>query len=73
MPARGGAAPPPFGYDAELARYYPLFRRLRDEGGWNGLKFQMGVPTGLGLGFVIANPEDRMRYRGRSTRSSPAR
>ncbi|HVG06944.1 MAG TPA: hypothetical protein VNM67_04510 [Thermoanaerobaculia bacterium] len=53
-----------FGYDAELARYYPIFRRLREEGGWNGLKFQMGVPTGLGLGFVIANPEDRMRYQG---------
>lgn len=53
-----------FGYDAELARYYPLFRRLRDEGGWNGLRFQMGVPTGLGLGFVIPNPEDRMRYLG---------
>lgn len=53
-----------FGYDAELARYYPIFRRLREEGGWNGLKFQMGVPTGLGLGFAIANPQDRMRYTG---------
>lgn len=53
-----------FGYDAELARYYPIFRRLRDEGGWNGLKFQMGVPTGLGLGFVIPDPQDRMRYLG---------
>ena len=53
-----------FGYDKEVARYYPLFRRLRDEGGWNGLRFQMGVPTGLGLGFVIANPEHRMGYLG---------
>ncbi|HET9227638.1 MAG TPA: hypothetical protein VFR31_13280 [Thermoanaerobaculia bacterium] len=53
-----------FGYDKEVARYYPLFRRLRDEGGWNGLKFQMGVPTGLGLGFVIPDPEIRMRYLG---------
>lgn len=53
-----------FGYDKELARYYPLFRRLRDEGGWNGIRFQMGVPTGLGLGFAIANPEHRMRYTG---------
>jgi hypothetical protein len=53
-----------FGYDKELARYYPVFRRLREEGGWNGLKFQMGVPTGLGLGFAIANPENRMRYQG---------
>ncbi len=51
-----------FGYDAELARYYPVFCRLREEGGWNGLKFQMGVPTGLGFGFVLPNPEDRMRF-----------
>lgn len=53
-----------FGYHAELARYYPIFRRLREEGGWNGLRFQMGVPTGLGLGFAIANPEHRMSYTG---------
>lgn len=52
-----------FGYDQEVARYYPLFRRLRDERGLTGLRFQMGIPTGLALGFVMPNPADRMRFR----------
>jgi hypothetical protein len=51
-----------FGYDTEVDRYYPIFRRLRDEKGFNGLRFQMGVPTGLALGFAFPNPRDRMRF-----------
>lgn len=52
-----------FGYDKEVARYYPIFRRLRAERGLSGIKFQMGIPTGLALGFVLPNPADRMRFR----------
>jgi hypothetical protein len=41
---------------------YPIFQRLRDERGLAGLKFQVGVPTGLGITFSMMSPLDALRY-----------
>ena len=41
---------------------YPIFKRLRQEHGLPDLKFQIGLPTGLGCAFPIMNPIDALRY-----------
>jgi hypothetical protein len=52
-----------FGYDKYFHSSYATFKKLRAERGLNALKFQMGVPTGAGLGFAFATPEEGLRYR----------
>jgi hypothetical protein len=44
-----------FGYDAWMRRSWAVFRRLREEYGLPGLRFQLGVPTGFAMGFAFAN------------------
>jgi hypothetical protein len=51
-----------FGYDDYFKRSYPIFKQLRTEKGMPHLKFQVGVPTGLGISFSMMNPLDALRY-----------
>jgi hypothetical protein len=53
-----------FGYDEYFVEDYRIFRRLRAERGLERIKFQLGIPTGTGLGFAFPDPADRMRFRG---------
>jgi hypothetical protein len=53
-----------FGYDAWMRRSWALFRRLREEYGLPGLRFQLGVPTGFAMGFAFASKLDWIRYTG---------
>ena len=50
------------GYDTYFHRSYPLFTELRREYGLDGIKFQMGVPTGFAMGFAFASQLDWLRY-----------
>lgn len=51
-----------FGYHDFFNASYPIFKRLREERGLSDLKFQVGVPTGLGVTFSMMNPLDAFRY-----------
>ncbi len=51
-----------FGYDEYFKRSYPIFQKLKAEKGMPDLKFQVGVPTGLGISFSMMNPIDALRY-----------
>jgi hypothetical protein len=51
-----------FGYDEYARRSYAIFDRLRHDRGFDGLQFQMGVPTGFAMGFAFSNPIDWIRY-----------
>jgi hypothetical protein len=53
-----------FGYDLWVRKSYPVFRRLREEYGLPGLRFQLGVPTGFAMGFAFASKLDWIRYTG---------
>ena len=57
-----------FGW-AEAARgSYPEFVRLREEFGLDDLKFQVGLPTGLGSTFAMMSPPNALRYAGAFSR-----
>ncbi len=43
---------------------YPIFKKLREEHGQPDLKFQVGLPTGLGMTFGMMNPITALRYAG---------
>ncbi len=51
-----------FGYDDYFKHSYPIFQKLRQEKGLPDLKFQVGIPTGLGISFSMMNPIDALRY-----------
>ena len=51
-----------FGYDEFFKRSYPEFLKLRREHNLADLRFQMGVPTGLGIAFTAMRPLDALRY-----------
>lgn len=53
-----------FGYDTHFRRNYPVFQSLRRERGLDHVKFQLGVPTGLALGFAFSSPITHVRYTG---------
>jgi hypothetical protein len=54
-----------FRYDTYFEQHYPTFKRLRAERGLEGkVKYQVGVPTGLGIGFGMMNPLTAIRYAG---------
>ncbi|MFN2112817.1 MAG: hypothetical protein ACK2TT_06840 [Anaerolineales bacterium] len=42
--------------------YYPVFKKLRKEYNLPELKFQVGIPTGLGGTFPAMKPLDSLRY-----------
>lgn len=50
------------GYDTYFKESYAIFQRLREEKGLKDLKFQVGVPTGLGITFSMMSPMDALRY-----------
>ena len=50
------------GYDRFFERSYPLFQQLRREYDQPHLKFQLGIPTGLAMGFAFASKLDWLRY-----------
>ena len=41
---------------------YPIFKRLREERGMTDLKFQVGLPTGMGSTFGLMGPINGLRY-----------
>ena len=53
-----------FGYDEFFKSSYPIFQRERSARGLNGLKFQLGIPTGSALGFAFPTPQDAAPYLG---------
>lgn len=52
------------GYDRFFERSYPLFTELRRAYDQPHLKFQLGIPTGLAMGFAFASKLDWLRYTG---------
>ena len=51
-----------FGYDRYFRKSYPRFKALASEHGRGDLTFQVGIPTGLAMGFAFASPLDWLRY-----------
>lgn len=51
-----------FGWRDFARESYPIFRQLRDEAGLPDLKFQVGLPTALGVTFGMLSPVNAMRY-----------
>ncbi len=43
---------------------FSAFRGLREERGLDALRFQVGLPTGLGMTFSMMRPLDAVRYSG---------
>lgn len=43
-------------------RSYPIFKRLRQELEMPDLKFQVGLPTGMGITFGMMSPINALRY-----------
>lgn len=41
---------------------YPAFKKLKKDKGSKDLKFQVGLPTGLGIAFAMMNPLNALRY-----------
>ncbi len=41
---------------------YPIYRKLKKEKKLEYLKFQVGLPTGLGITFVVLGPINGLRY-----------
>ena len=41
---------------------YPIFKRLREQRGMTNLKFQVGLPTGMGSTFGLMGPINGLRY-----------
>ncbi|MCH5586002.1 hypothetical protein MK805_13730 [Shimazuella sp. AN120528] len=51
-----------FGYLDYFKQSYPIFQQLRTEYGLSGLKFQVGIPTGLALSLIMLRPLQAFRY-----------
>jgi len=51
-----------FGYLDYFKASYPIFQRLREDHNRPDLKFQVGVPTGLGITISMMPPLDAIRY-----------
>jgi hypothetical protein len=51
-----------FGYLDYFKASYPIFQRLRNSHNRPDLKFQVGVPTGLGITISMMPPLDALRY-----------
>ena len=41
---------------------YPIYQKLKKERGQENLKFQVGLPTGLGITFVVLGPINGLRF-----------
>lgn len=41
---------------------YPIYKKIKKERGLNDLKFQVGLPTGLGITMVVLGPLYGLRY-----------
>ncbi len=57
-----------FGWAEAAKGSYPTFVQLRDEFGLDDLKFQVGLPTGLGSTFAMMAPLNAVRYAGAFSR-----
>ena len=57
-----------FGWAAAARQSYPEFVRLRREAGLDDLRFQVGLPTGLGATFGMMSPPAALRYAGAFSR-----
>lgn len=53
-----------FGYLEFFRESYPIFKRLREEFNQPNTVFQVGIPTGLAIGFLSMKPPMALRYRG---------
>lgn len=51
-----------FGWNDAARSSYPIFQRLRTEAGTPHLKFQVGLPTGIGAAFGMLSPPNALRY-----------
>lgn len=51
-----------FGWDEAARSSYPLFQQLRKDTDRPDLKFQVGLPTGIGAAFGILSPPMALRY-----------
>lgn len=51
-----------FGWNDAARSSYPLFKKVRDDAGRPDLRFQVGLPTGIGAAFGILGPVNAMRY-----------
>ena len=51
-----------FGWNDAARSSYPLFQQLRQDAGRSELKFQVGLPTGVGAAFGILSPPNALRY-----------
>lgn len=49
-------------YHEYFYKSYPIFQRLRKKYGYENLKFQLGIPTGLTLSIFILEPENAIAY-----------
>jgi len=47
---------------------YPIFKRLEKERDLDGLRFQVGLPTGIGMTFGMMSPPNALRYAGAFSR-----
>ncbi len=52
-----------FGYLEFFRSSYPTFKRLREEYNQPNMVFQVGIPTGLAIGFLSMKPPMALRYR----------
>ncbi len=57
-----------FGWASAAEQSYPEFLRLRSKAGLVGLRFQVGLPTGLGATFGMMAPPTALRYAGAFSR-----
>lgn len=51
-----------FRYHEYFQTSYPVFQKLRQRTGLNEVKFQVGIPTGLGITFCMLSPINAFRY-----------
>ncbi|MCH9680557.1 MAG: hypothetical protein K0V04_03915 [Deltaproteobacteria bacterium] len=51
-----------FGWLDAFRSSYPVFKRLRERKNLPALKFQVGLPTGMGVTFAMMSPVNAMRY-----------
>lgn len=53
-----------FGWNDAARSSYPLFKQVRDDADRPDLRFQVGLPTGIGAAFGILGPVNALRYGG---------
>jgi hypothetical protein len=51
-----------FGWNDAARSSYPLFKQVRNDADLPELRFQVGLPTGVGAAFGILGPLNAMRY-----------